>query len=225
MKILLAEDDRDMARAIQMLLIKSNYSVEHVDNGSDAIELLLHGDCDIAILDIMMPHVDGLTALKKARKAGCKIPVMMLTAMGETDDKITGLDAGADDYLAKPFDAGELLARVRALSRRVETFSPDIITYAGVSLDRNSYSLSYQGNSINLGNKAFQMMEMLMLSPSRIISVNEFMEHIWGWDSEAEINVVWVNISQLRKHLEKIGSSVTIRAVRGAGYTLEMVEK
>lgn len=222
MKLLLAEDDRDMAKGLYALLTRSNYSVDHVDNGLDAVDYLLNGDYDAAILDIMMPGLDGISALKRVRESGKMIPILLLTAMGETSDKIHGLDAGADDYLAKPFDAGELLARVRALLRRTETYRPDIITWEDLSLDRKKYLLSCDGQSVNLNNKAFQMMEMFLLSPGQILSTEQMMEHIWGWDSEAEINVVWVNISTLRKALTHISSKVTIRVVRGAGYTLEV---
>ena len=221
MKLLLAEDDRDMARGLCALLSRSNYSVDHVDNGLDAADYLLNGDYDAAILDIMMPGQSGIAVLRKIRASGKMIPVLLLTAMGETSDKIAGLDAGADDYLAKPFDAGELLARVRALLRRTESYSPDIISWEDLSLDRKKYLLTSGEKSVSLNNKAFQMMEMFMLSPGQILSADQVMEHIWGWDAEAEINVVWVNISTLRKALTNISSKVTIRAVRGAGYTLE----
>lgn len=221
MKLLLAEDDRDMARGIQILLSRSNYSVDHVGNGTDALDYLLHGDYDAAVLDVMMPGMDGISVVKCVREKGKTIPILLLTAMGETVDKITGLDAGADDYLAKPFDAGELLARVRALLRRIETFSADIIQYSDLSLDRNRFILSCGNEKVSLNNKAFQLMEMFMLSPEQLFSADQIMEHIWGWDSEVEINVVWVNISSLRKTLDKLHSKITIRAVRGAGYKLE----
>lgn len=221
MKLLLAEDDKDMARAVEILLTKNHYSVDVVGNGTDALEYLLNGDYDAAILDIMMPGMDGINVLKETRRQGMKLPVMLLTAMGEIEDKIKGLDAGADDYLPKPFDGGEFLARVRALLRRSERFNPNVTEYGDISLDRNSYCLSCGSESVNLSNKAFQMMEMFMLSPNKIISIDEFMDHIWGWNSEAEINVVWVNISYLRKQLTKIGAKTSIRVVRGAGYKLE----
>ena len=141
--------------------------------------------------------------------------------MGEVEDRIEGLDAGADDYLPKPFDGGELLARVRALLRRSESYAPDVVRKWDLVLDRGSFRLSCGRKEAVLQNKAFQMMEMLMLASGRIISAREFMEHIWGWDADAEVNVVWVNISYLRRQLEKIGSKVGIRAVRGVGYLLE----
>ncbi len=220
MKLLFAEDDRDVSKAVATLLTKNHYTVDTVFNGKDALDYLLSGDYDMAILDIMMPGMDGRDVVREVRKAGKKLPVMMLTAMGEIDDKITGLDAGADDYLAKPFAGGELLARIRALSRRTDSFTPDIKSYGDISLNRNNFQLSCGKKHVNLGNKGFQMMEMFILSPHNIISAEQFMEHIWGWESDAEINVVWVNISFLRKQLDKIGSKAEIRVVRGAGYTL-----
>lgn len=222
MKILLAEDDRDMAKAIAVFLERNHYTIDVVDNGPDAYDYLAGGDYDMAVLDIMMPGMSGIEVLKKIRREGNKIPVLLLTAMGEVEDRIDGLNAGADDYLPKPFDAGELLARVKALLRRVENYTPDILEAGDLKLDRNSCRLSCGRQSVNLNLKSFQVMEMLMLGRGRIISTNEFMDHIWGWDSEAEINVVWVNISSLRKQLQTIHSSCTIRAVRGAGYTLEI---
>lgn len=220
MKLLLAEDDRDIARAVATLLERSNYTVDVVYNGNDALDYLTAGDYDAAVMDIMMPGKSGLEAVREARSQGVRIPIMMLTAMDEVDDRINGLDAGADDYLPKPFAGGELLARVRALLRRTESYTPDVLIYRDLTLDRNSYRLSCGNQSVNLGNKGFQMMEMLMRNPGSVISVEQFMEHIWGWDTEVEINVVWVNISQLRKALARLESQVEIRVVRGAGYTL-----
>ena len=221
MRILLAEDDHDMAKGVAALLERSHYAVEITDNGEDALYCLKSGDFDAAILDIMMPGLTGTEALSAARKAGCTIPVLLLTAMGEVEDRIEGLDAGADDYLAKPFDGGELLARVRALLRRSESYTPDILKTGDLLLDRSSYRLSCGENTVSLNNKSFQVMEMLMVNCGRILSVNRIMEHVWGWDSEAEINVVWVNISSLRKQLQAIHSRCSIKAVRGAGYMLE----
>lgn len=220
MKILFAEDDKDVSRAVVVLLQRNNYTVDAVYNGRDALDSLQMGDYDLAILDIMMPGMDGISVLKTARSSGIGIPIMMLTAMGELDDKITGLDSGADDYLTKPFEGKELVARVRALLRRQESYTPNIIEFKDLKLDCSNFRLSCGNESVNLGNKGFQMMEMFMKNPQMIISADQFMEHIWGWDSEAEINVVWVNISFLRKQLAKIGSKVTIKVIRGSGYTL-----
>ena len=224
MKLLFAEDDPDVSRSVTALLTRSHYSVDPVYNGNDALTYLTDGDYDACIMDIMMPGMNGDEVVRKARAAGSQVPVIMLTAMGEVEDRINGLDAGADDYLAKPFDGGELLARIRALLRRHESYSPDIVTYGDLTLNRSTFALSCHGKSVSLSNKAFQMMEMLMLSPGRIISVDVFMQHIWGWDSESEINVVWVNISTLRKQLSAMGSETAIKVVRGAGYRLEKTD-
>lgn len=220
MKILFAEDDPDVQKGVVTLLTREKYTVDAVDNGEDALYSLLDGDYDAAILDIMMPKKNGLDVVREARKKGIRTPVMMLTAMDELDDKINGLDAGADDYLPKPFAGGELLARLRALLRRTESYTPDLLTYQDLSLDRNGFRLSCKDQSVTLNNKSFQMMEMMMRSPSAVISVEQFMEHIWGWDTDVEVNVVWVNISQLRKTLKSLGSDVEIKVVRGSGYTL-----
>ena len=224
MKLLFAEDDPDVSRSVTALLTRSHYSVDPVSNGYDALTYLTGGDYDACIMDIMMPGMNGDEVVRKARAAGSQVPVIMLTAMGEVEDRINGLDAGADDYLAKPFDGGELLARIRALLRRHESYSPDIVTYGDLTLNRSTFALSCHGKSVSLSNKTFQMMEMLMLSPGRIISVDEFMQHIWGWDSESEINVVWVNISTLRKQLSSMDSKTAIKVVRGAGYRLEKTD-
>ena len=221
MKLLFAEDDPDVSRSVTALLTRSHYSVDPVSNGYDALTYLTGGDYDACIMDIMMPGMNGDEVVRKARAAGSQVPVIMLTAMSEVEDRINGLDAGADDYLAKPFDGGELLARIRALLRRHESYSPDIVTYGDLTLNRSTFALSCHEKSVSLSNKSFQMMEMLMLSPGRIISVDEFMQHIWGWDSESEINVVWVNISTLRKQLSAMDSKTAIKVVRGAGYRLE----
>jgi two-component system response regulator ArlR len=224
MKLLFAEDDPDVSRSVTALLTRSHYSVDPVYNGNDALTYLTDGDYDACIMDIMMPGMNGDEVVRKARAAGSQVPVIMLTAMGEVEDRINGLDAGADDYLVKPFDGGELLARIRALLRRHESYSPDIVTYGDLTLNRSTFALSCHEKSVSLSNKAFQMMEMLMLSPGRIISVDEFMQHIWGWDSESEINVVWVNISTLRKQLSAMDSKTAIKVVRGAGYRLEKTD-
>lgn len=221
MRLLLAEDDRDLSRALSALLARSNYAVDPVYDGQDALDYALEGGYDGIILDVMMPKLDGVTVIRKIREAGLSTPCLMLTAKDQLQDRIEGLDAGADDYLAKPFATGELLARVRALLRRKGEFSPDVVRFGDLTLDRATFQLSVGDRSARLGGKAFQMMEMLISSPHRVISVSQFMERVWGWDAEAEVNVVWVNISFLRKKLQELGAHVEIRATRGAGYSLE----
>ena len=220
MKLLFAEDDPDIIKGVTTLPQRSGYTVDAVTNGTDALQYLVNGDYDAAILDIMMPGASGLAVLREIRSRGIGIPVMMLTALGETDDRVTGFDSGADDYLPKPFAGRELVSRVRALLRRAETFTPDVYAFGDVRLDSGTYQLSCGTKSVRLGNKGFQVMQMLMRNPNKIISADEFMEHIWGWDSDAEINVVFTNISFLRKNLAQIGSKMKIRVVRNAGYHL-----
>ena len=221
MKILFAEDDKDISKGVVTLLERNSYTVDAVYNGADALDYAVDGDYDAIVLDIMMPKMDGVTALKKMREADVAVPVLLLTAKTEVDDRIEGLDAGADDYLTKPFAGGELLARLRALLRRKGGFQSDVIKYGDLELDRTSYTLSCGAKNVKLVGKAYQLMEMLIRSPHQVLSVNQLMEHVWGWDSEAEINVVWVNISFLRKKLTEIGSKTEIRATRGVGYSLE----
>lgn len=220
MRILLAEDERELSNALVTILKRGNYSVDAVYDGADALDYGLSENYDVIILDIMMPKMNGLDALKRLRESGVTTPVLMLTAKAEISDRITGLDTGADDYLTKPFAMGELLARVRAMTRRKSEFMPNVLTYGNISLDKSTFELSCGGSSLRLGNKEFQMMEMLLQSPGRLISTEQFMERIWGYDAEAEINVVWVYISYLRKKLSALNANVEIRATRGVGYTL-----
>ncbi|SHN75668.1 response regulator transcription factor [Desulfitobacterium chlororespirans] len=221
MRLLLAEDELELANALTAILKHNNYSVDAVDNGTDALDWALAGNYDGILLDIMMPQMNGLEVLAKLREKGISTPILMLTAKGEIEDRIEGLDHGADDYLTKPFAMGELLARIRAITRRKTEFAPNLLTVGNLKLDRTNYELSGEKGSIRLGNKEYQMMEMMMSSPNRLISTEQFMERIWGFDAEAEINVVWVYISYLRKKLTTLGSTVTIKASRGLGYTLE----
>ncbi len=223
MRLLLAEDEKDLSKALCAVLKHNNYSVDPVFNGQDALDYGLCENYDAIILDIMMPKKNGLEVLSELRKQGIDTPVIILTAKSETEDKILGLDTGADDYLTKPFSMGELLARIRALTRRKSEFSPNLLTTGNLSLNRETFELSVGENSIRLGNKEFQMVELLMNSPGRLISTEQFMERIWGYETEAEINVVWVYISYLRKKLTTLGANVEIKAVRGVGYTLEEV--
>lgn len=224
MRLLLAEDEQDLSKALCAILKHNNYSVDPVYNGQDALDYGLCENYDGIILDIMMPKKNGIEVLKELRKNGVDTPVLILTAKGEVDDKILGLDSGADDYLTKPFAMGELLARIRALTRRKADFTPNLLTIGNLSLNRESFELSVGEASIRLGNKEFQMMEMLMSNPGRLISTEQFMEKIWGYETEAEINVVWVYISYLRKKLGTLKANLEIKAVRGVGYTLEEVK-
>ena len=222
MRILFVDDDRELCRAARTLLEHEGYAVETVYNGSDALEMAETGSFDGIILDWMMPKRDGISALIKMRKRDCNIPVLILSAKSEVDDKILGLDSGANDYLTKPFAVGELLARIRAMTRNGEGQTDSKMKCGNIILDLATYELSGPEGSFKLANKEFQMLEMLMRNPSHLISTERFMEKIWGFDSESEINVVWVYISYLRKKLTGIGANVSIRAHRNSGYSLEI---
>lgn len=220
MRLLLAEDERSLSRALVKILEKNNYTADTVYNGEDALAYLGSGNYDAAILDIMMPKTDGITVLKKLRKQGNLIPVLMLTAKAEIDDKVLGLDSGANDYLTKPFDTKELLARIRAMTRSQRTADSKMI-FGNISLDRATFELSSPTGSFRLANKEFQMMEIFMTNPRHLVSTERLMEKIWGYDSDAEINVVWVYISYLRKKLSALHADIQIKASRNAGYSLE----
>ena len=221
MRLLLAEDEKMLSDALVALLTHSHYSVDAVGDGEEALDYLMNGDYDGAILYIMMPKMDGLTVLRKIRAAGMNLPVLMLTAKSEIDDRVEGLDAGADDYLTKPFASRELLARIRAMTRRQPELSDSDQDFADVKLDRAGFLLTGPDGSTNLNNKEFQLMETFLLNPTRVISTDQLFEKIWGYDTESEINVVWVTISNLRKKLKSTGSRVQIRATRNVGYSLE----
>lgn len=206
MRLLLAEDEQALSKALKAILERNNYSVDAVYDGQEALEYLEADNYDGVILDIMMPKVDGITVLQKLRQKGNRIPVLLLTAKSEADDKVLGLDAGANDYLTKPFNSRELLARIRAMTRNQSAQINSQLKIGNVTLDQSSYELSTVSGSYRLANKEFQMMEMLMSNPKKLISAERFMEKIWGYDSEAEINVVWVYISYLRKKISGTGS-------------------
>ncbi|MBO6232166.1 MAG: response regulator transcription factor [Ruminiclostridium sp.] len=224
MRLLLAEDERTLSDALVTLLSHSNYSVDAVYNGQDALDYIEAGNYDCAVLDIMMPKMDGITVLKKIRAEGITIPVLLLTAKSEIDDRVEGLDSGADDYLTKPFASKELLARVRAMTRRMPEMTNNLLQYGNVGLDRGDFSLTGPDGSMRLANKEFQMLEMMMMNPNQAIPTERFLEKIWGYESESEINVVWVNISGLRKKLASVGGNVAIKAARGIGYMLALSE-
>lgn len=221
MRLLLAEDEKELSRALSAVLRHNHYSVDTVYDGADAYDYGLSENYDGIILDIMMPKKDGITVVRELRSKGIATPVLMLTAKSEVDDRILGLDSGADDYLTKPFAMGELLARIRAMTRRRTDFSPNVLSCGSLTLDKATFVAAGPMSSLRLGNKEFQMLEMLMRHPGRLVSTEQFMERIWGYDSDAQNNVVWVYLSSVRKKLASIGASVQIKAVRGAGYLLE----
>ena len=221
MKLLIAEDELDLAEALEALFLKNQFTVDVVNDGQDAYDYAVGGDYDAVILDVMMPKMNGIEVLKKLRAEGFKTPVMMLTAKGEKDDRITGFDSGADDYLPKPFAADELISRVRALLRRSGGYTDTVISYGDLKLDTAGGIISGPDGDARLMGKEFQLMELFMRSPKVLVSADKLMERIWGWESDSEINVVWVHISNLRKKLSAVGSDVRVKAVRGMGYMLE----
>lgn len=223
MRVLLAEDEKALSKALVKIFESNNYSIDAVYDGEEALDYFEGGNYDAVILDIMMPKVDGITVLKKIRESGSNLPVLMLTAKAEIDDKVLGLDSGANYYLTKPFDAKELLAAVRAITRSDHEVDTKI-SFGNLTLDRANYELATPSGNVTLANKEFQMMEMLMANPGKVISVDAFMDHIWGYDTETESNVVWVYVSYLRKKLAAIGSDVKIKALRNTGYTITKEE-
>ena len=221
MRVLLAEDEKALSKALVTILERNNYSVDAVYDGESALEYLENDNYDIAILDIMMPKIDGLTVLKNVRKRNNLIPILLLTAKSEVDDTVEGLAAGANDYLAKAFHSKELLARIRAIIRTQTGQSNSKLSMGNIVLDQTSFELSSTAGNYRLSNKEFQILELLMSNPNQLISSERFLEKIWGYDSEAEINVVWVYISYLRKKLTALHANIQIKAVRNAGYVLE----
>ena len=224
MRLLLAEDERSLAKAVGAILEKNNFSVDVVYDGADALDYLRAGNYDGAVLDIMMPRMTGIEVLRTIRAEGSMLPVLLLTAKSEIDDKVEGLDSGANDYLTKPFNSKELLARIRAMTRTQAVQGSSELKIGNITLDRATFTLSSPTGSFRLANKEFQMLETLMANPHNLISTERFLEKIWGYDSEAEINVVWVYISYLRKKLTALNANVQIKATRNAGYSLEVVE-
>ena len=221
MRLLIAEDELDLAEALTVFFQKNHFSVDAVNDGADAYEYASSGEYDAIILDVMMPKMDGIDVLRRLRAEGIKTPVMMLTAKGMKDDRITGFNAGADDYLPKPFEPDELICRVRAMLRRSDNYRPSALEFGDVTLDPSTGLLACSGRSVRLSGREYQVMELFMRSPNIVFSADKIMERVWGWGSDAEINVIWVHISNLRKKLRSIGSKITIRAVRGLGYALE----
>ena len=224
MRLLFAEDEKSLSRAITAILKKNHYEVDAVYDGEEALAYLECGTYDGAILDIMMPKKDGLTVLKEIRRQGINTPVLMLTAKAEIDDRVLGLDSGANDYLTKPFAAPELLARIRAMTRTQMTQNTPSLSFGNLSLNQTSFELSSPSASYQLTNKEFQLLELLMANPGQVISSDRLFEKIWGYESDADPSVIWVYISYLRKKLTALNASVRIRAIRNAGYRLEEIQ-
>ena len=223
MRILIAEDDPRLLKSLIHILEINKFSADGVSNGVDALNYAETGEYDGLVLDIMMPGLDGIHVLKKLREQGITTPALFLTARVEVSQRVEGLDAGADDYLAKPFSSSELLARIRAMLRRKDTYTPDLLAFNTVTLNRSTYELCCGGKSQNLSGKEFQVMEMMMQNPRMLITTDRFITHIWGWETSVDTSVVWVHISNLRKKLASINAPVKIRFVRNGGYILEEV--
>lgn len=222
MRLLLAEDEKELSAALQAVLKRNHYEVDAVYDGQEAYDYLQAGNYDGVILDVMMPVMDGFELLKKIRAERNSIPVLMLTARAEVDDRVMGLDLGADDYLTKPFAMKELLARVRAITRRQNEAESSMLQYGNVTLDLSSFQLQVGDKKERIPNKEFQMLEMLLANPTQIISSERFLEKIWGYDSNVELQIVWVYISYLRKRLKSMDADVVIRAKRNLGYYVEV---
>lgn len=224
MRLLLAEDEQALSKALKAILERAGYTVDAVNDGKAALDCLDTGSYDGAVLDIMMPVLDGLEVLRQLRARGDLLPVLLLTAKAETDDKVQGLDSGANDYLTKPFAVRELLARVRAMTRAHTAQTGSRLRLGNITLDRATYELSSPTGSFRLSSREFQMLEMLLCSPGHILPEARFLERIWGQDGSTERSVVWVYISYLQNKLKALHADIRIRAVRGEGYVLEAVE-
>ena len=221
MRILIAEDDPKLLKSLVHIFEMNHYAVDGVDNGVDAFDFASSDDYDGLVLDIMMPGMDGVSLLKKLRANSITTPALFLTAKTETYQKIEGLDAGADDYLSKPFSTGELLARVRAMLRRKDNFTPDLLTFEKLTLNRSTYELICDGKTQALSGKEFQVMEMLMQNRGLIVTAEQLITHIWGWNTDVDTSVVYVHVSNIRKKLDALSAPVAIKFVRNAGYILE----
>ncbi|MBP5655617.1 MAG: response regulator transcription factor [Clostridiales bacterium] len=222
MRILIAEDEISTAKALKVIMEKNKFSVDIVHDGDEAWSYVRTGSYEVIILDIMMPGMSGLEVLAKIRENKINTPVLLLTAKSEVEDKVTGLEAGADDYLAKPFASSELIARVKALGRRSEVYSDSVKSLGNVSLDGNRYELRVGDNAVSLTNKEYQLLELFILHPGFVFSTEHLMEKIWGIDSESDIDVVWTHIGFVRKKLKTLNADVEIKTIRGAGYSLEV---
>ena len=221
MRILLAESEQDMAQSLKALLEQHKYAVDVVFNGTDALDYAMTGNYDGLILEHSPLTMDSISTLQNLRNSGIQTPAMLFTGKNDPEERISGYNAGADDYLPQPFSSSEFLARVKALLRRSGVYLPDILTFGNLSLDTGSYELCSDFQRLRLSNKEFQIMELFLRNPKGIFSTGQLMDRIWGWDNNAEINVVWTNITYLRRKLTRLKANVEIRSIRGVGYVLD----
>ncbi len=223
MRILIAEDDPKLLKSLIHIFRNNRYITDGVSNGADAFNYAATGEYDGIIMDIMMPEKDGLMVLRELREQNITTPVLLLTARTEIPQRIEGLDAGADDYLPKPFADAELMARVRAMLRRKSNYTPDILSVGSTVLDRGTLEVSCREKTASLSAREFQILEIMMQNPRVIIPAEQLMTHIWGWDSNVDMSVIWVHISNLRKKIGTINAPITIKFIRNAGYMLEEI--
>lgn len=221
MRVLLADDEQDMAYALEAMLKREHYAVDVVFDGKTALDYGQTGNYDCLVLDVMMPNLDGVEVVRRIRSQGIATPILLLTAKGEPEDRVTGLDAGADDYLPKPFDMGEFLARVRALTRRSAAYTPSVMQAGDLALNRATFELSRGDAHVYLGGKEFQIMELLMRNQGRFVPSDLLVSRTWGYDAAVEPNVIWTHMSYLRRKIEAVGSPMRIVAGRGRGYALK----
>jgi len=225
MRLLLAEDEVELSKALCTMLSRNGYSVDAVYNGQEALDYLESPNYDALILDIMMPIKNGIEVLKALRAKGDKIPVLLLTAKSSIDDKVQGLDLGADDYLTKPFATQELIARIRAITRRkVNDKTQNTLSYKDLILDRASFDITGPKAKVPLSNHEFQLLEVLLSNSETYFSLERLFEKIWGFDSDTDSSVIWVEISNLRKKLKETGCVATIKGKRNLGYRLEEIK-
>lgn len=224
MRLLIAEDEAELARAIQVILESEGYTVDSVHDGKDAYEYAVLAEYDGVILDIMMPKLSGMEVLEKLRSEGNQTPILLLTAKSAVENRIDGLDLGADDYLTKPFAMGELLARIRAMTRRKTVLQANNLTFEDLELNKDIMRISNGQDEIKLSNKECQILQLLMENPKQIFSADQMIERIWSWDADIEMNSIWVHLSNLRKKLAELDVHVKIVATRGVGYSLEVIE-
>ena len=224
MKVLIAEDEIQTAKALKIILEQNKISTDIVHRGDDAWNYIKSGSYEVIVLDIMMPGMDGLEVLSRIRREHLNTPVLMLTARSEIEDRVNGLESGADDYLTKPYATSELIARIRALGRRSEIYTDNIKTAGDLILDGNRYEMRVKDRSVKVTNKEYQLLELFISYPGFVFSSEHLMDKIWGLDSESEIDVVWTHIGFIRKKLKNLNAGVEIRTVRGAGYSLEIIK-